>query len=102
MSMTQSNSSPVVKNQPARAGDAGWIPGPGRAHVPLDTPEQLTLCQAPSQALGAKHMMMNKNLVRKHENYPEIPCKERLSKKINGRARPEVRNHPMMTILDEF
>lgn len=48
MSMTQSNSSPVVKNQPARAGDAGWIPGPGRAHVPLDTPEQLTLCQAPS------------------------------------------------------
>ena len=31
---------------------------------------------------------------RNHENFPEIPCKERLSKKINGRTCPKVRNHP--------
>ena len=26
--------SPVVKNPPAHAGDAGSIPGPGRSHMP--------------------------------------------------------------------
>ena len=25
---------PVVKNLPANAGDTGWIPGPGRFHMP--------------------------------------------------------------------
>ena len=24
----------VVKNPPANAGDTGWSPGPGRAHMP--------------------------------------------------------------------
>ena len=24
----------VVKNPPANAGDMGWIPGPGRSHMP--------------------------------------------------------------------
>ena len=24
----------VVKNSPANAGDTGWIPGPGRSHMP--------------------------------------------------------------------
>ena len=24
----------VVKNLPANAGDVGWIPGPGRSHMP--------------------------------------------------------------------
>jgi len=25
---------PVVLNSPAHAGDMGWIPGPGRFHMP--------------------------------------------------------------------
>ena len=49
-------------------------------------------------------MMVNKNPVRKHENYPEIPCKERQSKKIDWQNTPRSQKPsiPMMTILDEF
>ena len=25
---------PVAENPPANAGDTGWIPGPGRSHMP--------------------------------------------------------------------
>ena len=40
--------SPVVKNPPANAGDAGLIPGPGRSHMPQSNqaraPRLLSLC----------------------------------------------------------
>ena len=38
----------VVNNHPAKSGDTGLIPGPGRAHIPLRNPAHALLLTKPS------------------------------------------------------
>ena len=85
---------PVVKNLLAKAGDLGWLPGPGRLHIPWGSkgrePQLLkpvclepVLCKRRSHALGSLRAVAREQ--------PPLGTTEKASAQPRRRAQPQIK-----------
>ena len=99
----------MLKNPPAKAGDTGSIPGPGRSHMPRSNeahaPQPLSPCVgvheaqllSPWAAMKPLHLEPTLHSKRSHRDEMPTPCNKEQPPRVTMREKPVQQQRPSTT-----